>query len=60
MTHPDKFRSEAYLKLRDDNTRTYAKMAEELFYTLDNKQKRKLISKIDDMIEDFEYLMSND
>jgi len=60
MTHPDKFRSEAFMKLRNDNTRIYAKMAEELFYTLDKKQKRKLISKIDDMIEDFEYLMSND
>lgn len=60
MTHPDKFRSEAYLQLQGQNTRIYSKMAEELFYTLDKKQKRKLISKIDDMIEDFEYLMSND
>ncbi|WP_296050444.1 DUF6279 family lipoprotein [uncultured Alteromonas sp.] len=60
MTHPDEFRSDAFLELRNDNTQIYAKMAEELLYTLDKKQKRKLISKIDDMIEDFEYLMSND
>ncbi|GGF56828.1 DUF6279 family lipoprotein [Alteromonas lipolytica] len=60
MTHPDKFRSEAYVQLQQQNTKVYSRMAEELFYTLNNKQKRKLISKIDDMIDDFEYLMSND
>ncbi|NVK58200.1 MAG: hypothetical protein HWE26_21615 [Alteromonadaceae bacterium] len=60
ITRPEDFRSETYQTLRVENTRTYAKMAEQLFYTLDKKQKRKLIGKIDDMIEDLEYLMSND
>lgn len=60
MTHPDTFRSEAFIQLRDQNTKTYSKMAEVLFTTLDKKQKSKLRNKIDDMIDDFEYLKSND
>ncbi|MDC8830989.1 DUF6279 family lipoprotein [Alteromonas gilva] len=60
ITRPEDFRSETYRTLRVENTRTYAKMAEQLFYTLDKKQKRKLIGEIDDMIEDLEYLMSNE
>ena len=60
LTHPDKFRSNAYVTLREQNTKTYSRMAEELFYQLTDKQKHKLISKIDDMIADFEYLKSND
>ena len=60
ITHPEDFRSDTYQTLRDENILTYSKMAEQLFYTLDKKQKRKLIKEIDDMIEDLEYLMSND
>lgn len=60
MTHPNKFRSDAYIKLRDDNVHTYSQMAEQLYKTLSDKQKRKLLNKIDDMIEDFEGLMSTD
>ena len=60
LTHPDDFRSTDYQQLRLQNTQLYGRMLEQLFYTLSDKQKNKLINKIDDMIEDFEYLMSND
>lgn len=57
MSHPNQFRSEAYIRLRDENTSTYSLMAEQLYKTLTDKQKRKLLNKIEDMIEDFEDLM---
>ncbi len=60
LTHPDDFRSTDYQELRLQNTQLYGRMLEQLFYTLSDKQKNKLINKIDDMIEDFEYLMRND
>ncbi|MFS1704094.1 DUF6279 family lipoprotein [Alteromonas sp. AMM-1] len=60
LTHPDEFRSTDYRQLQLQNTALYGRMLEQVFYTLSDKQKNKLINKIDDMISDFEYLMRND
>ena len=60
LTHPDEFRSTDYQQLQLQNTALYGRMLEQVFYTLSDKQKNKLINKIDDMISDFEYLMRND
>lgn len=57
MSNPDQYRSAALTFARDHNKQALAKMISELAPTLSDKQKSRLINKVDDIIEDLRVLM---
>ncbi len=59
MNNPDVYRSESYMQKREQNRRLYASMAAELSQTLTSEQKRKLLNKIQDIIDDLNDLMDD-
>ncbi|WP_414827527.1 DUF6279 family lipoprotein [Alteromonas sp. H39] len=59
MNNPDVYRSDAYLQKREQNRRLYASMAAELSETLTSDQKRKLLKKIQDIIDDLNDLVDD-
>lgn len=59
MLNPEQYRSEAFLDVWNNNRNQHARMAAELSHTLTDKQKRKLVEEIDDMIDDLEDLLDD-
>ena len=59
MLNPEQYRSEAFLEVWNNNRNQHARMAAELSHTLTDKQKRKLVEEIDDMIDDLEDLLDD-
>lgn len=59
MNNPDDYRSESYLQKREQNRALYASMASELAQTLTSDQKRKLLKKIQDIIDDLNDLVDD-
>lgn len=59
MNNPDVYRSESYMQKREQNRQLYASMAAELSQTLTSDQKRKLLNKIQDIIDDLNDLVDD-
>lgn len=60
MTHPEAYRSEELIANSDFNRALYSKMTAEILQTLTPRQQRRLLSAIDDYIEDFAALMADE
>lgn len=60
MTSPEEYRSAELIANSDFNRVLYSKMTAEILQTLTAKQERRLLSRIDDYIEDFAALMEDD
>lgn len=56
LENPDDYRSDEYLKLREENRQRYLDMAAELVPTMTNEQKDHLLDKVDGWLEDISSL----
>jgi len=56
ITHPDDYRSEAYLKQRKNNREAYLAMSAELATSMTPAQKKHLLNYLDELIDDVEDL----
>ncbi|MDC0602731.1 DUF6279 family lipoprotein [Aliiglaciecola sp.] len=59
MANPDQFRSETYLKANQHNRDVFATLLTKLNSTLTEKQRRRAINEIDDLIDDIDDLMND-
>lgn len=60
MSNPDRYRTDTYLQKREQNRQLYARMTAELAQTLTPVQKRKLLEKIQDIIDDLNDLAGDE
>ncbi|WP_137167002.1 DUF6279 family lipoprotein [Salinimonas lutimaris] len=56
LTHPDAYRSKAYLEQRQNNREAYLAMSAELAASMTPAQKKHLLNYLDDLIDDVEEL----
>lgn len=57
LSNPGQFKSDELIEAANFNRPLYSEMMHELINSLDEKQKKKLIGRIDDMLEDLQDLI---
>jgi len=59
LSDPDRYRSADYLRANQHNRNVFASMLAEIMPTLTNKQQKKVINEIDDLIDDIDDLIED-